>query len=256
MAGASLAELEAVRKQIEDLGNQLRVAGLALGYLAPFKPKTKKTGLIAFGPWISFKGVKALFPWLDRAIEFLSGKKIVPASEFRSLSIDQQQAAFTAPGMEDRDELKKLRDAIAKGQNQEEGGESLTDFRKRIGDQLSLSRAQTETVFRTNVKQGLVTGFDKSMKSDLVSELFPAVMLSATPDNRVRETHWELDGFVCLKSDPAYKVLLRVIKDWNCRCSLIPMSLEDAKDQPGGIRTISDLRSFYPDVMKKYGMGI
>ena len=94
------------------------------------------------------------------------------------------------------------------------------------------------------------------MKSELVSELFPAVMLSATPDNRVRDTHWDLDGFVCLKSDPAYKVLLRVIKDWNCRCSLIPMTLEDAKDQPGGLRTIGDLRAFYPKVMAEYGMGL
>lgn len=175
-----------------------------------------QVGLVAFGPWMSWRGIRTLFPWMDAAIDFLTKKKVVPASEFSSLSMDQQQAAFTAPGMEDKDELRKLRDEIAKGQNQEQGGESFADFRKRIADQVSLTRAQTETVFRTNVKQGLVDGFEKSMKSELVSELFPAVLFSATPDNRVRETHWELDGFVCLKTDPAYKVLLRAIKDWNC----------------------------------------
>jgi len=212
--------------------------------------------LIAFGPWLSWRGVRTLFPWMDAAIDFLTTKRIVPASEFSSLSMDQQQAAFTAPGMEDRDELKKLRDAIAKGQDQEDGGESFASFRARIKDQVALSRAQTETVFRTNVKQGLVDGFEKSMKSELVSELFPAVLFSATPDNRVRETHWDLDGFVCLKSDPAYKVLLRAIKDWNCRCSLIPLSLEDAEAEPGGIRTIGDLRAFHPKVIAKYGQGV
>lgn len=253
---APLAELEAIRKEIESLGNQVRVAGLVMGMMIPFNPKQKKSGLIAFGSWVSFNGIRAMFPWLDAAIEFLAKKKIIPASEFKSLSIDQQQAAFTAPGMEDRDELKKLRDEIAKGQNQEAGGESFAQFRARIKDQVSLTRAQTETVFRTNVKQGLVDGFEKSTKSDLVSELFPAVMLSATPDNRVRETHWELDGFTTLRSDPAYKVLLRVFKDYNCRCSPIQLTLEDAKNQPGGIRTIADLRAFYPDVMAKYGKGL
>lgn len=255
-AGKPLADLEEIRKQIEDLGNQVRVAGLVMGLMIPFKPKPKKTGFIAFGPWLSWRGIRTLFPWMDAAIDFLTKKKVVPASEFSSLSMDQQQAAFTAPGMEDKDELRKLRDEIAKGQNQEQGGESLADFRKRIADQVSLTRAQTETVFRTNVKQGLVDGFQKSMKSELVSELFPAVLFSATADNRVRETHWELDGFVCLKTDPAYKVLLRAIKDWNCRCSLIPLSLEDAKAEPGGIRTIGDLRAFHPKVIAKYGQGV
>lgn len=255
-AGKPLAELEEIRKQIEDLGNQVRVAGLVMGLMIPFKPKPKKTGFIAFGPWLSWRGIRTLFPWMDAAIDFLTKKKVVPASEFSSLSMDQQQAAFTAPGMEDRDELKKLRDEIAKGQDQEEGGESFAQFRARIKDQVALTRAQTETVFRTNVKQGLVDGFQKAMKSELVSELFPAVLFSATPDNRVRETHWELDGFVCLKTDPAYKVLLRAIKDWNCRCSLIPLSLEDAEAEPGGIRTIGDLRAFHPKVIAKYGQGV
>lgn len=255
-AEAPLKELEAIRKEIEDLGNQVRVAGLIMGLMIPFEPKTKKSGLIAFGPWLSFKGIKTLFPWMDLAIEFLTEKKIVPASEFRSLSLDEQQKAFTAPGMEDRDELKKLRDEIAKGQDSPDGGESLAEFRARIKDQVSLTRAQTETVFRTNVKQGLVDGFDKSMKSPLVSEIFPAVMFSATLDNRVRDTHFALDGFVCLKSDPAYKVLLRALRDYNCRCVIIPLTLEDAEAEPGGIRTIVDLRAFYPEVMAKYGMGV
>lgn len=252
---ATLFELEEIRKQIEQLGNVVRVAGLVIGYMAPFKPKRRKSGLITFAGNVPATEVKSIFPWMQTAIDFLASKEIVKASEFASLSIDQQQAAFTAPGMEDRDELAKLRDEIAKGQNQEDGGESLAEFRKRVGDQVSLSRAQTETVFRTNVKQGYVAGFDKGMKSSLVSEIFPAVMFSATRDNRVRDTHWELDGFICLKTDPAYKVLQRALKDWNCRCNPIPMTLEQA-EAAGGLKTIADLRSYYPDVMAKYGQGI
>jgi len=252
---APLAELEEIRKQIEQLGNIVRVAGLVMGYMAPFKPKRRKTGLIAFGPTVPAAEVKSVFPWIQTAIDFLSSKEVVKASEFAGLSIDQQQAAFTAPGMEDRDELKNLRDEIAKGQNQEAGGESLADFRKRIGNDLALTRAQTETVFRTNVKQGYVTGFDKGLKSDFVSELFPAVMFSATRDNRVRDTHFELDGFITLRTDPAYKVLLRALKDFGCRCSPIPMTLDQA-EAAGGLKTISDLRTYYPDVMAKYGQGL
>lgn len=253
-AGAPLMELEAIRKQIEQLGNEVRVAGLVIGLMTPFKPKRRKTGLI-MKP-ITFttplNTIKTIFPWLQTAWDFLSNKKVVKASDFASLSIDQQQAAFTAPGMEDRDELKKLRDEIAKGQNSEDGGESLADFRKRIGDSLSLTRVQSETTFRTNVHQGFIEGFDKAMKSKLVSELFPCVMLSATADSRVRELHWEMDNFVCLKSDPAYKLLLRLTKDWNCRCSIIPLSLEQAKEQ-GVIKNINDVPA---DVLAKYGQGL
>lgn len=264
-AGAGLSELEDIRSAIERLGNEVRVAGLVLGLLAPFKPKRQRRGFIAFGSMFagsavkfttSAAGIKTLFPWVQTAVDFLAAKKVIKASEFASLSMDAQQAAFTAPGMEDEGGLRKLRDEIAKGVGQEGGGESLAEFRKRIADQVALSRSQTETVFRTNVKQGYVSGFDKSMKSDLLEDLFPAVMFSATEDSRVRSTHWELDGFTCLKSDPAYKVLLRALKDWNCRCSPVPMTLEQAKQTTGGLRTIADLRQYYPDVMAKYGQGI
>lgn len=258
-ADAPAADLEAIRKQIERLGNEVRVAGLVLGLLAPFKPKRRKSRIrfsIRFASGIAPAAeVKELFPWLETAINFLASKKVIKASEFASLSIDEQQKAFTAPGIEDQKALSDLRDEIAKGQNTADGGESLAEFRKRVGATLSLSRAQTETVFRTNVKQGYVSGFETSMKSPLVAEIFPAVMFSATEDNRVRATHWELDGFVCLKSDPAYKVLLRALKDWGCRCNPIPMTLEQA-EAAGGLKTISDLRTFYPDVMKQYGEGL
>lgn len=243
-AGATLAELNAIRKQIEDLGEQVRAASVALGLLAPWKPKQRKTGLITLGP----SKLESWFPWLKRAIDFITNKNVVTTQEFRQLTLDQQQASFTAPGIEDRKELSKLRDNIAQGA---EVGESLADFRKRVGDELALTRAQQETVFRTNTHQGYVVGFDKGMKSKAVKEAFPAVMFSATPDNRVRDTHWSLDGFVCLRTDPAYKVLLRVLKDWNCRCSLIPLSLEDAEVE--GLKTIKDIPAA---VMAKYGLGV
>lgn len=251
VSGKPFNELEAIRKQIEQLGNIVRVAGLVIGYMKPFRPKPRTTSLIKFAGTLPQKEVKTIFPWMQDAIDFLQKKEVVPASEFAGLSIDQQQAAFTAPGMEDRDELSKLRDDIAKGQDQEDGGESLAEFRKRVGDQVALTRAQTESVFRTNVKQGYVTGFDNAMKSRLVSDVFPAVMFSATRDGRVRALHWELEGFICLKSDPAYKVLLRALKDWGCRCNLIPMTMEQATKE--GIKTFNDLPQ---DVIEKYGQGL
>lgn len=207
-AGATLAELDAIRKQIDELGDQVRAGAVAIGLIAPWKPKERKTGTITFA-----LSLDSWFPWLKRAVNFIFRKEVVSPADFKKLTLDQQQAAFTAPGIEDKKELSKIRDAIAKGA---ETGESLQEFRKRIGDELALTRAQTETVYRTNTHQGYIVGFDKSMKSKAVNETFPAVMYSATMDGRTRDTHWALDGFVTLRTDPAYKILLRALKDWNC----------------------------------------
>lgn len=203
-----------------------------------------RQGLL-FGP---SKQVKWRFPWIQTAIDFLSAKSVIPASAFAGLSLDEQQAAFTAPGIEDPSELRKLRDEIAGGVKE---GESYANFQKRVGDGLALTRAQTETVFRTNIHQGYVGGFEQGTEAPAVVDAFPAVMLSATRDGRVRETHWELDGFCCLKTDPAYQVLLRALKDWNCRCNPIPMSLKQA--EAVGLKTFKDLPE---EVVKKYGAGL
>lgn len=186
------------------------------------------------------------FPWMDRAVEFLEAKKVIKASDFAKLSRDAKQEVFTVPGVDSKKVLKEIKQGIA---DSLEKGESLATYRKKIGDTLDLSKAQTETLFRTETKRSYVEGQETAVKNPVVRDEFPAVLYSATPDTRVRDEHWELDGFVCLTTDRAYAVLRRALRDYNCRCVLTLISADDV-DRYGGLKTYADLPL---DVVAKYG---
>lgn len=234
-------ELRDIFDEMELIRVQLRVAGSVLGLLSPWKVEAIPRRLALANTVEGYK-----FPWLERAWEFLVDKKIVKAKDFKKLTFDAKQAVFTAAGIDVESVVSLIRDSIA---DSLETGESLYEYRKRIGSSFDLSKAQAETLYRTETKRSYVEGQEDAMKSPTVKEEFPAVLYSATPDTRVRDDHWDLDGFVCLTSDRAYTVLKKVVKDWNCRCTLIPITSSDA-DAYGGLKTYNDLPS---DVKRKYG---
>jgi len=239
--GFNEQELRDVFSEMELIRIQLRVAGHVLGLLSPWKQPAIPRRLALANTIFGFR-----FPWLERAWEFLVGKKIVKASEFGKLGRDMKQEVFTAPGIDDVKVLKEIQKSIA---DSIEEGESLANYKKRIGNSLDLSKAQTATLYRTETKRAYVAGQESAVKNPVVRAEFPAVVYSATPDPRVRDEHWELDGFCCLTSDRAYTVLKRALKDWNCRCQIIPISSDDA-DRYGGLKTYADLPA---DVVRKYG---
>lgn len=234
-------ELQSIFDEMELIRAQLRVAGEVLGLLSPWKRPAIPRRLAMANTILGFR-----FTWLESAWKFLASKKLVKASEFSKLERDAKQAVFTAPGIESKKVLGEIQKSIAESL---ESGESLAEYRKKIGNSLDLSKAQTETLFRTETKRAYVAGQESAVKNPIVRAEFPAVVYSATPDTRVRDEHWELDGFCCLTSDKAYTVLRRALKDWNCRCTLIPISSDDA-DRYGGLKTYADLPL---DVVRKYG---
>jgi hypothetical protein len=187
---------------------------------------------------------KARYPWIDKAVQFLESKRVVTGSQFKQLQQADKRAVFTAPGIESTATLKAIQQKLAKSV---QAGDDLRAFRKSIEAEVALSRAQTETLYRTETKRGFVAGLDTSLASPIVRSEYPAVLFSSTPDTRVRDEHWEIDGFVCLRTDPAYKYLIAALDDWNCRCALIPISYEEAERR--GIKTYKDLPA---DVIAKY----
>ena len=239
--GFNEKELKDIFDEMELIRVQLRIAGHILGLLSPWKQPAIPRRLAMANTIFGFK-----FNWFDAAWKFLTTKKVVKASDFTALERDEKQRVFTAPGVDDKQVLREIRNGIAKSL---ETGESLANYRKGAGHALDLSRAQTETLFRTETKRAYVAGQETAIKNPVVREEFPAVLYSATPDTRVSDSHWALDGFVCLTKDRAYTVLRRALGRWNCRCSLIPITLEDA-ERYGGLKTYSDLPS---EVLAEYG---
>lgn len=251
--GANGTTLRAIRYQILSLNSDLRTAGRLLGMLSPWQPRVstwaepheKPEPLPPEQP-VTLAEKRWRFPWIQDALDFLIGKRVTTASEFAKLAADDKRTVFSAPGIDDVKTLRKLQRDIG---DSLEKGESLATFRKKIAGETALTRAQTETMYRTETKRGYIAGFDKALKSPLVAEEFPAVLYSATPDQRVRDEHWDLDGFVVLRKDrPAYKVFRNAANDYSCRCSLTPLSLDEAESR--GISSYYDLPS---SARRKYG---
>lgn len=241
--GFDESELRSIFEEIDQIRIQLGVAGRVIGLLSPWGRKGSSRIALAN---TSIGDFGFSFPWIDRAWDFLISKKVVKATDFKRLSKDAKRDVFTAPGIDSTKVLKELRKSIA---DSIKAGESLAAYRKKTAGAFALEKHQTETLFRTETKRAYVAGQDDSQKSEAVKEAFPAVLFSSTPDTRVRDEHWELDGFCCLTSDPAYKVLRKAVSDWNCRCSMIPITSDDA-DSYGGLKTYSDLPA---SVVRKYG---
>lgn len=185
------------------------------------------------------------YPFLSDAIAWLQEKKLATADEVKAMAAADKTSVFTAAGTNSIPTLQILREEIS---NSIQIGESFDGFRNRMKDTLSGTRAQQETLYRTNTKQAYNAGMEKTLDDPEVSDTFGYVLYAATTDNRTRGTHWMLDGFVCSRSDPAYDVLQAAVNDWNCRCSLIPLTKRQAEQR--GIKTKSDMPA---EVLAKYG---
>lgn len=252
--GASRSTINALRIQILSLNADLRTAGRILGMLSPWQPRVNTwaephvkpdplppeqpiTLASKRGITLASSAKRWRFPWIQDALDFLFSKKVVTATEFAKMAAADKKHVFSAPGIDSTATLINLQKKL--GKSLEEGA-SLSTFRKEIAGETSLARFQTETLYRTETKRGYVAGFDKALKSPLVAAEFPAVLYSATPDQRVRDEHWDLDGYVILRKDrQAYKVFRNAADDYNCRCSLTPLDLAEAESR--GISSYSDL---------------
>lgn len=227
---ASQSTLGGIRKQIVTLEAELRTVGRLLGMLSPWQPRAvtyaggqvpKKTEALP----VTLADNAYKFPWIEDAVAFLESKGVVTTEQFAKMAEADRVHVFSAPGIDTTKQLKSIQTKLAKSLAD---GDDLRTFRKSIEADVALTRSQTETMYRTETKRGYVAGLDKALAAPLVRDEFPAVMFSATSDQRVRDSHWDLDGKICLRTDPMYKTFLAAANSYNCRCAILPLSIEDA----------------------------
>jgi SPP1 gp7 family putative phage head morphogenesis protein len=128
--------------------------------------------------------------------------------------------------------LDQLRKDLAK--NVQFGG-TLGEFQKgfeAIAGR-ALSPSQVETVYRTQVSQAVSAGTRAMMANPIVSGAFPYLLWTATHDGRVRPEHLAMEkhgqgGSAVYRADDPMFRLLYPPAGYNCRCHVIPLSLEDA----------------------------
>ncbi len=229
-------------EEVRTLRARMAVAGHVIGMLSPWRPRLSSQPA-GHGPTKPVPAkLMALdlsafdFPWLKSAVHFLNSKQLLSDEDFALLDQDERAKALSVPGVDEKDILQDVQLALA---SSVQSGEALDKFRVRIDKIISLPKAQTETLFRTQTKQAFIAGQERALANPVVAEEFPYVEYMATEDSRVRDSHWELDGQVVRRGSPEHQLFLRALSDYNCRCTIRPITAKEAEQR--GIASLKDL---------------
>lgn len=196
----------------------------------PFVPPTPPT---AYAGAEEPEGPRVRFPGIEAAVRDLMARKIVTADEFLALSEDAQAAAFTVARVTTADAVEAVRNAIARDLA---GGGGLREFRRVVGpllDEAGYTENMIETLYRTQTAQASAVGQQAVLDHPMVADGFPYVMWSATHDSRVRPDHLAMErsgiqGTAVYRCDDPKLRAVWPPCGYNCRCVVIPLSIEDA----------------------------
>jgi SPP1 gp7 family putative phage head morphogenesis protein len=116
-----------------------------------------------------------------------------------------------------------------------ETGGTLRAFQRRVRAEVgdALSPARIESVYRTQIMQAYSVGQRAVLSNPLITDEFPYLLWTATHDGRTRPEHlrmetWGQNGTAVYRADDPMFEMLYPPAGYNCRCHVIPLSLEDA----------------------------
>jgi SPP1 gp7 family putative phage head morphogenesis protein len=242
-----------ILRQLRHLDADVRLAGMVLGMLSPWLPELADVPRGTPKPLLqlSIRSLADLvpegqrlpgedqwrFPELEDAVAWLVRQQAIAGAE--ELSTLQQQLhrdVFTLDTESDVKTVARLQAALAESIK---GGESLHEFRQRLGEVTGVTRSQVETAYRTNTKQAYLAGQERTLEQPRVKDRFRWVYYASTKDNRTRPSHWVFDGWVAEVGSPLHDLFIKRQSEYSCRCSLIP--LDERKAKRYGIKDIGDV---------------
>lgn len=175
----------------------------------------------------------AVFPQVERAAKYLATRLDYTPAEFATLDAEAKRVAFTVAKATTLDAVETVRQALVRSVAD---GDSPREFRaavREVLDESALSNSQVETVHRTYVARAYAAGQQDVLDHPMVEDEFPFVRYVATHDGRVEDTHLAMESLgidgtdVYYTDDPTIRKFWPPWR-WNCRCVVIPLSVEDA----------------------------
>lgn len=190
------------------------------------------------------------FPAAEAAARSLLERRAMTRAEFDGLTLDARRAAFTVARVSSLDALEKIQRALA---DDALTGGTLAEFRTAVHEAVqtsALADAHLETVWRTNLAAAETSGLMRVLSDPMVADEFPYLEYHAVHDARVRPEHLAMETLgiqgtnIYRRDDPIWELFLPPW-DYNCRCAIVPLSLEDAAAK--GIREAQEwLRAGIP----------
>lgn len=173
------------------------------------------------------------FPAVERSARWLATRLDYTPDEFRELDNQARETAFTVARATTLDAVQKVREAVAEDVR---SGGTLNEFRAVVDEALgasALSPSQSEALYRTHVARAQAAGQQDVLDHPAIEDEFPFVLYTAVHDSRVDVEHLAMESLgidgtaVYYKDDPVIRRFWPPWR-WNCRCAVIPLSIEDA----------------------------
>lgn len=181
----------------------------------------------------------------EAALKFFRAKGLRTSFAWQDVWQAEHEASFTVAKMMDVDLLRDVRDAVdkalAEGQTLEQFRKGIEPLlrdrgwwgRKEMADPLTGeirevqlgSPRRLRTIFRTNMQAAYAAGDWGQIVDNAGSA--PFLMYDAVDDNLTRPQHRAWDGTVLRYDDPWWDTH-RPPNGWNCRCSVIQLSADEA----------------------------
>lgn len=180
----------------------------------------------------------------EEALQAFLDRQIISPEEFRALSDDARQRAFTATRLASEQLIarayRRLEESLRSGSTLDEFAQALRDDAISLGVTPS-DPGYVETIYRTNTASAYGAGRYRQIRSPAVMAARPFVEYRSSRDDRVRPNHAALDGLVFRQDDPAWPQYAPP-NGYSCRCVTV------VRRDPGGKRvTDASSLSVRPD---------
>lgn len=198
--------------------------GAAMGARAG-NPKRLRPDEIDMSVEPDFKLITGRNVSFEYALNLLENRVAVTKYYYDDLPKDLKKLSFYVSGLEKLREIELVKTSLS---NALKSGHSFQEWKDSLdtGAFTDLSNARLETVYRNNVNNV----YNQSMRYNAgTSDVTPYLQYTAIGDSDTRPSHAKLDGTI-KRADSVFWDRYTPPIGHNCRCGVISLSAEDAKD--------------------------
>jgi len=160
---------------------------------------------------------------------------VLPGIYYGELQGIARQLAFSIAGVASLDQLQAVKDSLHAAMDR---GVSFKDWKKTVAAQsLGLPDHRLDNIWRTNLQGNYIRGKWEQFQRN--KDRRPFLMYDAINDSRVRPSHLAMDGTIRRFDDTFWKTHSPP-NGYRCRCSLISLTEDQAKQRNGLNKTPTD----------------
>lgn len=170
---------------------------------------------------------------LSNSVARIKNRVAVTRYYYETLPKDLRALSFYVSGLEKLRQIQMIQRSL---ENAIAGGDSFASWRDNLDLKglENLSNARLEVVYRNNVN----TVYNSSSRLNAFeSDVTPYLMYSAIDDERSRPEHLALDGTI-KRADSIFWDRYTPPIAHNCRCGVVPLSTDDAKEMGVSTRSL------------------